>query len=285
MIHFSKLVGTGNDFIFIDLMSDAAAGISQQERSHLAQKICDRHLGVGADGLIFVEKNHDSEMLKWDFYNRDGSQAEFCGNAARCFGRWTYRNLKRIDLLFESAIGEIKVSLRKQSDREQFVVQLHNLNAEPKEVDLKAKELLAYKDVLHKMIKVYFINSGVPHFVCMSKAKLTQVEKNELVGAFRFHASAGLAGANVSFLFGGETETFERGVEDFTLSCGTGVIAAAICIWKTKRAAEVHLHTPGGELRVEIVQAANEVVTKANLIGPADFICEGQYMKAAIKLD
>ena len=277
MLRFSKFVGTGNDFIFIDLMNKSLETMTSLSRDHLAQKICDRHFGVGADGVIFIEKNSASERLKWDFYNLDGSKAEFCGNAARCFGRWALLYLKRSDLFFESHIGEVKVLVRKHKNEESFVVQLHELNATPKEIDLKAPDLLAFREVLEKIKHVYLINSGVPHFVCMSKENLGLEEKLKIVGAFRFHQSAGLAGANVTFLFDGKTETFERGVEGFTLSCGTGVVAAAICIWKNQKITDISLHTPGGSLRVEIVQALNETIKKVNLIGPAEYICEGHF--------
>ncbi len=278
MLKFSKLVGTGNDFIFINLMDDGLSAIPHISREHIATQICDRHFGVGADGIIFVEQGSQLSNLKWDFYNRDGSQAEFCGNAARCFGRWAQHYLKRSDLVFESLIGEVSVSIIKQKAEDRFVVHLHELSATPKEIDLRAPEFLPYVDSLSKVKHVYLVNSGVPHFVCMSKVKLSPEEKLQIVGAFRFHASAGLNGANVTFLFDGETETFERGVEDFTLSCGTGVVASAICLWKTQKLADIALHTPGGALRVEIEKVDGETVKKANLIGPAEFICDGHFV-------
>jgi diaminopimelate epimerase len=281
MLSFSKLVGTGNDFIYVDLTEKKLGSLTKLTREQLAQKICDRHFGVGADGIIYVEKAPTTEKLKWDFYNRDGSQAEFCGNAARCFGRWAHQFLKLDELIFESRIGDIRVLFKKQKNDEVFVVQLHSLSALPHLVDILSKDLISYGDAISKVDQVYLVNTGVPHFVCVTKSKISREEKYQLAGAFRFHPSAGLAGANVTFLFNGETETFERGVEDFTLSCGTGVIAAAVCVWKKTRELDIILKTPGGSLRVEIVQVLSDTVSKANLIGPAEFICEGNYVVTA----
>ncbi len=272
MLSFTKLVGTGNDFIFIDLREKSLTSYSKE---HLAQKICDRHFGVGADGIIYVEQ--ENQKFKWDFYNRDGSQAEFCGNAARCFGSWAKHVLNLDELIFGSRIGEIKVTSRKVKNENHYVVQLHQLTAVPKAIDLKVKEFAAFGAVISQLQNVFLVNTGVPHFVCHSLKPLSHEKKLKVVGAFRFHPSTGLAGANVTFLCADETETFERGVEDFTLSCGTGVVAAAITLWKIERATDVLLKTPGGSLRVEILQAQREEVTKANLIGPAEFICDGKF--------
>ncbi len=277
MLRFSKLVGTGNDFIFIDLIIKPLSELTEFSREKLALNICDRHTGVGADGIIFVEKNETSGFLRWDFYNRDGSRAEFCGNAARCFGRWAHHYLGRTELIFESRIGEIKLTMRKQKHEDLFVVQMNDLNASLKKVDILDSELSSARKSLNKLERVFLVNSGVPHMVCIQKEKLNLSEKMELVGVFRFHKDTGAAGANVTFLFGEQTESFERGVEDFTLSCGTGVLAAAICVFRSSRRKEISLKTPGGQLRVEVVVADQEIVSRANLIGPAEILCEGNY--------
>lgn len=277
MLSFTKLVGTGNDFIFIDLREKKLEASTTLKKNELAQKICDRHFGVGADGIIFVEKadEKNATKLKWDFFNRDGSQAEFCGNAARCFGRWAKQVAGMNELEFESRIGDVKVVTRRVKAEDHFVVELHDLSATPKSVDLMTNEFAAFGGVISKLEYVFLINTGVPHFVCHSLKPLSREEKLSLVSSFRFHASTGLAGANVTFLCAGETVTFERGVEDFTLSCGTGVVAAAISIWKLDRSLDTMLKTPGGMLKVEIIQVLGDTVLKANLIGPAEFICDG----------
>jgi diaminopimelate epimerase len=275
MLPFSKLVGTGNDFIFIDLTETTLKALTPLSHQQIAQKICDRHTGVGADGIIFVDKAADTTHFKWDFYNRDASTAEFCGNAARCFGRWAYHYYKRGEFSFESAIGHVKVE--KLAGGPLFCVHFDNLKASALKITLQAKEFEAFKDVFEKLESVYLINSGVPHFVCSLKEDLSRSERLQIVGAFRFHKAAGLAGANVTFLFSGQTESFERGVEDFTLSCGTGVLASAIALWYNNARTEVDLRTPGGDLKIKIIKSESGSVVKADLIGPADFICEGRF--------
>ncbi len=281
MLRFSKIVGTGNDFIFIDLTKNTLASMSKLTRVQLAVSICRRNLGVGADGIIYVEKDKDSETLSWDFFNRDGSQADFCGNAARCFGRWAQHYLNIVDLSFESRIGKIRVLKERKKNGENFLVQLYKLEATLIEVNLKASEDPKKREIFSKLEAAYLVNSGVPHFVCVAKKSLSFDDKMKLVAIFRFHPDADLSGANVSFLYKDRTESFERGVENFTLSCGTGVLAAAICIWKDRGTVEILLQSPGGPLSVEIVESRGETVTKANLIGPAELICEGSYAVAS----
>jgi len=277
MLSFSKLVGTGNDFIFIDLADQPLRELTKRSPQEIAKNICDRHKGVGADGLIFVQKASDPEKLKWDFYNRDASAAEFCGNAARCFGRWVDHYYKRDVFVFESLIGQIKVQKLVENDMASFCVYFVNLKAAPTLVDLRLAGRESASEVFAKLEKLYFLNSGVPHFVCHLKEDLNKEQRLKIVSHLRFHKIAGVAGANVSFLFEDQTQSFERGVEDFTLSCGTGVLASASCIWKEKQQTEIVLNTPGGQLRVEIVKTQGESILEANLIGPAEFICEGQW--------
>lgn len=273
MLKFSKLSGTGNDFIFVDLTQQMLEAETKLSKEQVVRKICDRHFGVGADGMIFVEKIYGSETLKWDFYNRDSSRAEFCGNAARCFGLWNHYFNHKDQLHFKSAIGDIKV----EKIKDMFSVFFANLSVKPIAVDFKNNEFEAFRKILSRVDKVFLLNSGVPHFVVVLKDDLLRADLLNIVGAFRFHKSAGVQGANVTFLFENKTKTFERGVEDFTLSCGTGVLAAASTIWLESRDPAIKLETPGGVLRVEIIKSEERAVAQAHLIGPADFICEGYF--------
>jgi diaminopimelate epimerase len=273
MLKFSKLNGTGNDFIFIDLIQQPLETFTKLSREQVVRKICDRHFGVGADGMIFVEKIFGSEALKWDFYNRDASRAEFCGNAARCFGLWNHYYYQKDQLNFQSVIGDIKV----EKQKDELSVFFAHLSAKPMPVDFRNSEFESFRKILSRVDKVFLLNSGVPHFVVVLKDDLLRAELLSIVGAFRFHKSAGVNGANVTFLFEDQTKTFERGVEDFTLSCGTGVLAAASTIWLENRDPGIKLKTPGGVLRVEIIKSEEKMILQAHLIGPAEFICEGYF--------
>lgn len=107
---FDKIVGTGNDFLFFDLRERPLSEFTRLSRGELAIRAADRHNGVGADGVVFVERNEGEPALKWDFFNSDGSQAAMCGNALRCMGLWAREWLRSETVRFLTARGPIDVS-------------------------------------------------------------------------------------------------------------------------------------------------------------------------------
>ncbi len=271
----SKFVATGNDFLFID---ERVPNSRSEDRPELVRALCDRHWGVGADGVVFVENSKTPGQLKWDFYNRDGSPAEMCGNASRCMGRWAEinlpntlsnnqpnnqpNNLSSQSIRFETVAGVVEAKVL----GEEIEVFLSGVKATSREV---AFEVVGRKQVAH------FINTGVPHFVLAIPSIATPPNLKETVSALRFHPTAGAGGANVTFLeLHGAKEfaavTFERGVEDFTLSCGTGVVAAAAVGLRLQNSndREANIETPGGRLSVEFSDSG------AVLRGPAEFLFE-----------
>lgn len=271
-IKFQKLQGTGNDFIFVSNLNSVQIPEGTELRSRIARALCDRHFGIGADGLVIVSSSkRKKDALKWDFYNQDGSQAEFCGNAARCFGRWVLKNLLRPKFLFESKLGFIKLCHKRDpiNLKDQFVVCFENLNSDFKQLKVESQ----FKNLIGSSI---LVNTGVPHIVCIQKRKLEKDEEYSISKHYRFHSESGKAGANVTFLFENECKTFERGVEDFTLSCGTGVLAAAHINWFFTKQMQSKLKTPGGELVVDIVSIKSDRIVAAELIGAAEFVFAGQ---------
>jgi diaminopimelate epimerase len=255
MISVMKLVGTGNDFLFIDGRVKL-----EMPRPELVRRLCDRHFGIGADGLVFVESRNGK--LEWDFYNTDGSHAEMCGNATRCFGRWAALKLGLNAIDFATIAGPVHVDVA----GEEVSSYLEFVSANPV---LKRFELLS------REVGVYWIDTGVPHFVA-KVASIPEAQKDlEMIRALRFHPEGGPRGANVTFLeivgpTSFKTVTYERGVEDFTLSCGTGVVAAAavglqISAQKAGLAPgrEADVEAPGGKLRVRFEEKG------VTLIGPA----------------
>jgi diaminopimelate epimerase len=253
-----KLVGTGNDFLFIDGRSPLPAGVS---RDSVARQLCDRHFGIGADGLVFVETRDG--LYEWDFYNTDGSHAEMCGNATRCLGRWASLKLGAKQIDFKTAAGSVHVEV----DGAIVKSYLDFVTAHP---------ILKQLRVAGRDVSVYWLDTGVPHFVA-KVASVTEAMKDlEVIRALRFHTEGGPRGANVTFLeiltpTSFKTVTYERGVEDFTLSCGTGVIAAAavgLHHMKNETGSALttaHVETPGGRLQVEFKPAFKGVT----LTGPA----------------
>lgn len=254
-----KLVGTGNDFLFIDGRAQLPSGVSRPE---LVRRLCDRHFGIGADGLVFVEQN--GGRYEWDFYNTDGSHAEMCGNATRCLGRWASLKLGLNAIDFKTAAGPVHVDVRGDS----IASYLNFVSAHP---------VLKTLTVAGRDVVVDWIDTGVPHFVAKVASIPEAMKDLDVIRALRFHPEGGPRGANVTFLevvgpASFKTVTYERGVEDFTLSCGTGVVAAAavgLQLAGAKPGAAISLkadvEAPGGKLRVEF-EPSFEGVT---LIGPA----------------
>lgn len=248
-MNITKIVGTGNDFLFIDAR-DVSKAVPRERRSALAQKLCDRHFGVGADGLVFVEPNSAGADLTWDFYNNDGSVAEMCGNASRCMGRWAQIKLGRESVSFDTMAGRV----RTETVGDEISLSIDYL-------EIKFKDLEFQVD--GRTQTATFVNTGVPHAVFHLRNIEDARKSQSVIKALRFHPNVGPRGTNITFVAPREasqkiefdTVTFERGVEDFTLSCGTGVLAAAAVTLKDQsKPAEVKLTTPGGLLTVKYGQ-------------------------------
>lgn len=261
----TKLVGTGNDFLFIDGRSALPGAWGRTERPEIVRRLCDRHFGLGADGLVFVEDG------RWDFYNTDGSHAEMCGNATRCFGRWASLNMGVSDVTFTTIAGPVRVSVEGDTVRS-F---LNFVHAHPR---------LERLQVAGRDVSVYWIDTGVPHFV----AKLASIDERdmEIIRELRWHKAGGPRGANVTLLEvvgpqSFKTVTYERGVEDFTLSCGTGVIAAAAVglMIEGSQSLEAHVQAPGGELDVRFEKGFDGVT----LIGPAVKVFETELDESLLR--
>jgi diaminopimelate epimerase len=268
---FSKIVGTGNDFVFIDARVALPASFAALDRAELVRRLCDRHFGVGADGAVFVETTNQADHLRWDFYNSDGSIAEMCGNATRCMGRWAERHLCAREVRFETLAGLVHA----KCDGAMVASELPFVHARMTEIEFEAA---GRKRIAH------LVNTGVPHVVYAIEDIQQAASCQEEIRALRFHPAAGPRGANVTFLavHGPQkfsTVTFERGVEDFTLSCGTGVIAAAAVGLSASGKSSAKLETPGGSLEVQFGANLHGVVLK----GPADLVFVGQFSQRFLK--
>jgi diaminopimelate epimerase len=255
--------GAGNDFVLIDnRLGDLRLAAGQ------ISKICDRHRGVGADGVLVLERAANGADFRMRYYNADGGEAEMCGNGARCFARYASRVAGPAEKLsFETPAGVIGATL--QGD-------LVCLNmSEPKDLRLGITIPLP-----NRQISAHFVNSGVPHVV-VPVDDLENADVRGIGSAVRHHELFAPKGTNVNFLKQrGEKavsiRTYERGVEDETLACGTGVVASALIF-----AARQKIDGPigvlvrgGNELQVGFERVGDQF-KNVTLTGPADFVFEG----------
>jgi diaminopimelate epimerase len=264
MLNFTKMNGAGNDFVMVD-NRDLQHSLSRDVIAHL----CDRHRGIGADGLIAIEPAKTSADFRMRYYNADGGEAEMCGNGARCFARFASRVAgKGGSMSFETMAGVITARLLGEE------VQLEM--SQPKDLALDTK-----LEAIGKEQTVHFINTGVPHAVIIVE-DAGKVDVRTLGAAIRYHDHFSPKGANANFI---EVQgprllsvrTYERGVEDETLACGTGVCAAALVHSAlTGDASPIEVRVRGGEtLKVGFEKVAGGF-SKVTLTGPADFVFEGQ---------
>jgi len=264
MLTFTKMNGAGNDFVMLDNRDGKLA----LEKSQIAQ-LCDRHRGVGADGLLLVEPAQNGADFRMRYFNADGGEADMCGNGARCFARFAQRvSGKTGDIAFETLAGVI--TARFFGD----IVQIEM--SEPH--SLRLNESL---DAAGEARVVHSVNTGVPHAVIFVE-DLEQTDIRALGAAVRYHTHFAPKGTNANFAqrLGPQSiaiRTYERGVEDETLACGTGMVACALIFHElTGAASPVQVKVRGGdtlEIAFEPVGATYQNVT---LTGPADFTFDGQ---------
>jgi diaminopimelate epimerase len=263
MLRFTKMNGAGNDFVLID----NRLGDLQLASDQIA-KICDRHRGVGADGVLVLERAANGADFRMRYYNADGGEAEMCGNGARCFARYANRVAgAKEELSFETPAGVIFSELQGELVRLQM--------SEPRDMRLAITIALP-----ERQIAAHFVNSGVPHVV-VPVDDLESVDVRGLGSAIRRHELFAPKGANVNFLKERgprqiSIRTYERGVEDETLACGTGVVASALIFAATKNVdGPIAVLVRGGnELQVGFEKTGDQF-RNVTLTGPADFVFEG----------
>jgi diaminopimelate epimerase len=263
MLRFTKMNGAGNDFVLIDnRLGDLRLAADQISR------ICDRHRGIGADGVLVLERAANGADFRMRYYNADGGEAEMCGNGARCFARYASRVAgPREELSFETPAGVIGARLQGELVRLEM--------SEPK--DLRLGITISWPE---GEIAAHFINSGVPHVV-VPVNDLEKMDVRGLGSAIRRNDLFAPRGANVNFLEErGERQisirTYERGVEDETLACGTGVVASALIFAATRNVAgPIGVLVRGGnELQVGFTKEGDQF-KNVTLTGPAEFVFEG----------
>ena len=263
MVRFTKMNGAGNDFVMID----NRAGDVRLDSAQIA-RICDRHRGIGADGILLLEKARNGSDFRMRYFNSDGGEAEMCGNGARCFARFANKvAVAPGKISFETPAGVIGAELHHE------LVTLHL--SEP--TDLRLNVALRVGDASKT---VHFINSGVPHVV-VPVTQIDDVDVRRDGAAIRHHEMFSPKGANVNFIEKRGSKniairTYERGVENETLACGTGVVASALIFAATETADGPIgvIVRSGSELTVGF-KRAGENFRDVTLTGPAEFVFEG----------
>ncbi|MFT5699776.1 MAG: diaminopimelate epimerase [Desulforhopalus sp.] len=272
-IPFEKMSGTGNDFVVIDNRKGIVPFAQQAE---FASKVCRRMFSVGADGLILIE-NSETADFSWNFYNADGSVAEMCGNGSRCAARFAFRHkICGPHMKFETLAGLIEAEIC--DEQENVRVKM------PRPHDFRLDLSLRLDDTEYP---VTFVNTGVPHAVIFVEEDDAPVKK--WGRKVRFHEIFEPDGANANFvkvLGPGKIKvrTYERGVEDETMACGTGAVASAIYAAMHKGMdSPVEVITSGGEtLTIHFDLQDGPVVESVYLQGPTRIICSGDLTPEAL---
>ena len=254
---FYKYQGTGNDFVMIDNRKC----IFDKANVKLIKQLCDRKFGIGADGLILIE-NTDGIDFNMIYFNADGSQS-FCGNGSRCAVSFaSYLGIIGNKAQFLSTDGEHEAWINQDG-----------------EVSLKMHDV----ESIEKDENFYFINTGSPHYI-VSKNDVNEVDVYYEGQKIRYNERFILEGTNVNFVNyktdSIDIRTYERGVEDETLSCGTGVTASALS-WADKNkssAGKIEVHTKGGILQVAYKRDDFGGFHDIWLIGPAKMVFKGEFL-------
>ena len=271
LLHFFKMNGAGNDFIIVD---NRDLSLSQDLDADTIAALCDRHRGIGADGLLAVEPAQKGADFRFRYYNADGGEAEMCGNGARCFGRFTAHLgeivLKKVT--FETTVGTLAAEMVGEDVRIAM--------SEPKDLKLNTDaKVPGLNATLH------FINTGVPHVVTFLKSAeaLDDFDVFTHGAAIRHHAAFAPAGTNANFAAvladnHISIRTFERGVEDETLACGTGMVASALVHHLlTGAPSPIKVDVEGGDtLEISFEKSGEQTFKNVTLTGPADFVFEGE---------
>jgi len=258
-IKFTKMVASGNDFVVLrGDFKDASCNLPA-----LARKFCDRKFGIGADGLLIVQPSRIA-TVGMRIFNPDGSEAEMCGNGARCVAFFTQKHNGSIEtkagiIDFEAGINKVRIKL-----------------TDPREIqqDVSVR-------VFSRNIRVNFLNTGVPHAVIFVHG-LEDFKIERLGAAIRYHKKFAPAGTNVDFVQvqGGNLialRTYERGVEAETLACGTGTVASAVIFaLKTGSNDKVKVKTRGGETLTVYFKRRSDAFNDVWLEGGVSVIFNGE---------
>jgi diaminopimelate epimerase len=269
-IPFFKMSGCGNDFIVIDNRSGI---FGKTDPTAFVRDVCLRKMSIGADGLILIEDS-DAADFQWRFFNSDGSRAEMCGNGARCAARFAHiHNIAGEQMTFVTDAGRIDASICGTG------VKIRLTDPSPVEdgIDL---------DVGDESLTVTTVNTGVPHVV-ISVPDAGAFDLGTMGPKIRFHEQFAPAGTNANVMSPAEdnmiiVRTYERGVEDETLACGTGAVACALAAARQMGMdSPIRAHTKSGSVLTIYFARNGEQFADLFLEGDARVICRGEVLEEA----
>ncbi len=266
MIGFTKAVATGNDFVIVDNRKK----VLKNNLARLAKELCDRKYGIGADGLLLLEGS-DSADFKMRIFNPDGSEAQMCGNGSRCIALYAYKKkIASSSMGIETLAGIISASVNGNNVKVKLT--------EPKDIQWNLCLMI------HECpYKVNFANTGVPHVIHFVK-DIENISVKELGSSMRYHADFSPEGANVDFVRIADrnkkkiqVRTYERGVEDETLACGTGAVASAIIAAEAEDiSSPITVETRSGEMLKVHFEMVEGAFKNVYLEGKAQLVYEGE---------
>lgn len=259
-INFSKFHGAGNDFIMINAIKKELV-LSEE----LIFKMCDRRVGIGADGLIILmpSDNHDFRMK---YYNCDGKESTFCGNGGRCIAAFAHQQgIIKNGAVYEAVDGIHKAKVAEISIGEYLV-------------ELSMRDILSFKLDDNSLL----IDTGSPHYVTKVN-NLKDLDVKNAGAEIRYDKNISSDGVNVDFLLNDNgnihIRTYERGVEDETLACGTGVTASAMAASLWFGGDDIDIHTQIAKLNVRF-DKENNTFKNVVLTGPATHVFDGMFIFA-----
>lgn len=255
-IEFSKYQGTGNDFVLIDNRNNIISPDNKELISHL----CHRRFGIGADGLMLLE-NIEGYDFRMRYFNSDGGEASMCGNGGRCIVAFAYHlEIIQNKTLFIAVDGEHEALVADEGE---------HIKVSLKMIDVEGIE---------KNNKQYFMDTGSPHYVEFIESH-DNFDTYSNGKSIRYNERFAEEGTNVNFVSFHkdkiQVSTYERGVEDETYSCGTGVVASAISSGFEKNKDQFQIITKGGNLEVKFNKIDSQNIKDVWLIGPATKVFSG----------
>lgn len=273
-IQFTKMHGAGNDFIIINEFQKVL--IPEKNKSEFSARVSDRHFGIGSDGVIFVQKSktEDAKML---FYNPDGSRAEICGNGIRCFAKYLYDTgiVKKKKIRVETFSGMVVPEILDETGK------ITNIRVN------MGSPIVEFINRIFRIdgnsYKITSVNMGNPHAILFLD-NIENINVRTIGSSIRNLKKLFKNGTNVHFVqkigknrF--KIRSYERGVEDETLACGTGICAAGVAAVLNRLAngeKPIKFHARGGDLTIELETDNKNKIKRVYMAGPAEEVFTGE---------
>lgn len=273
-VKITKMHGCGNDFVFMDYEEYQKTGLSLKE---LSKKACDRHFGIGADGLIIPFPSQGDTDIAWEYYNSDGTTAQMCGNGMRCFAKYVYDKGIVNKKLFsvKTRAGIIKPEILEDGN---IKVNMGNPILEDTKIPFKGERKLQIKD---KIFEINPVSMGNPHCIIFTEEdtmQMAQIYGPEIEKHPYFPEKTNVEFVKILSRNEIELSVYERGC-GITLACGTGSCAAIVAsVLNNLTENIVKVNLPGGVVNVEWKGNSENKKQDVYLIGPAEYSFNAEYM-------